>query len=38
MKKIILLALTALFLQPVFSQSEKFTGAMKKILLKLTVR
>ncbi len=30
MKKIILLALTALFLQPVFSQSEKFIGAMKK--------
>jgi len=30
MKKIILLALTAIFLQPVFSQSEKFIGAMKK--------
>lgn len=30
MKKIILLALTALFLQPVFSQSEKYIGAMKK--------
>jgi len=30
MKKIILLALTALFLQPVFSQSEKYMGAMKK--------
>ena len=30
MKKIILLAVTAFFLQPVFSQSEKFIGAMKK--------
>lgn len=30
MKKIILLALTALLLQPVFSQSEKYIGAMKK--------
>lgn len=32
MKKIILLALAALLLQPVFSQSEKYTGAMKKYL------
>lgn len=30
MKKTILLALVALCMQPVFSQSEKFTGAMKK--------
>jgi len=30
MKKIILLALTALLFQPVFSQSEKYMGAMKK--------
>lgn len=30
MKKMILLALTAMLLQPVFSQSEKFTAAMKK--------
>ncbi len=30
MKKMILLAFTAILLQPVFSQSEKFTGAMKK--------
>jgi len=30
MKKFLLLALTALLLQPVFSQSEKYTGAMKK--------
>ena len=30
MKKTILLAFAALLLQPVFSQSEKYIGAMKK--------
>ncbi len=35
MKKIILLAFTAIFLQPVFSQSEKFIGAMKKSMAEI---